>query len=48
MTPEELHEYNALENERLEADMAGNWTRVNEIEAQINAFIDRMDRKYGA
>ena len=48
LEPEELAEYEALENERLEADLNSEWTKVNEIEAQINAFIDRMDLKYGA
>ena len=48
LTSEELDEYNALEDARLEADMAGDWTKVNALETQINAFIDRMDLKYGA
>ena len=43
----EKSEYDALEEARLQADMDGDWIKVNQIESQINSFIDKMDAKYG-
>ena len=48
LTPTELKEYNDLEKARIEAENIGDWGLANALEAQINAFIDRMDSIYGA
>ena len=48
LTPAELSEYNALEEARIQAENDGDWSKANAYEAQINAFIDRMDSIYGA
>ena len=46
ITPEERAEFQALDEARADADLAGEYDKVRELEAQINAFIDRMTAKY--
>ena len=47
LTPEELSEYNALEEARIDAENAGDWNTAKAMEAKINEFIDRMNSIYG-
>lgn len=48
LTPEELAEYTALQDAWNEADLSQDWDLQRAIESRINAFIDRMDARYGA
>ena len=48
ITPAERDEYDALENARIEAENSGEWDQATDLEQQINAFIDRMNARYGA
>ena len=48
ITPAELKKYNALQEAWEEAEMEQNWEVQGRLEKKINAFIDRMDAKYGA
>ncbi len=46
LAPEELQEFTHLEELWQQAEEAGDWTYQNEIEKQINEFMDRMGEKY--
>ena len=48
LTPAELKEYNDLQDLWQKAEDEQQWDIQRTIEQQINAFIDRMDAKYGA
>ena len=46
LTPEELAEYQKLEDDRAMASAEGDYDKEKELEQKINAFLTRMDRKY--
>ena len=48
LTPEERGEYDSLEDARIEAENTGDWNMANSYERRINAFIARMNARYGA
>lgn len=47
LTPEERSEYDSLQEQWQEAEMEQRYESQKEIEQRINAFIDRMNNKYG-
>jgi len=47
LTAEERSEYDSLQEQWQEAEMEQRYESQKEIEQRINAFIDRMNNKYG-